>query len=196
MEPSADNKEYWQIIWEKFRAGDRGAFETIYCEFIDVLFSYGSRITSDRPLLEDSIQDLFIDIYTYGTGLRKPESLEYYLFKTLKRIIYRKLKEKHRFTHPDQLVEHFDLKFPLEESKENITDEQLQKLQSELINLDAKKRELLFLKFNSGLTYKEMGKLLNMKPDAVKKQVYRLLNNIRGKLGKMYLELSVFCFRK
>ncbi len=178
------NREYWQFIWEKFRSGDRGAFETIYNEFIDALFSYGSRITSDKALLEDAIQDLFVDIYSFGSVLRKPESLEYYLFIILKRIIYKKLKEKNRFSHPEHMVEPFDLTFELEANEQEITDDCLQKLRTELQNLDVKKRELLFLKFNSGLTYKEIGRFVNRSPGAVKKQVYRLLNAIRNKLGK------------
>jgi RNA polymerase sigma factor (sigma-70 family) len=195
LDPLAD-REYWQIIWNKFRAGDRGAFETIYTEFVDALYSYGSRITSHRALLEDAIQDVFVDLYTYGPGLRKPESLEYYLFKTLKRIIYRKLKEKYRFSHPEQLVEQFDLKFSLEETREEIPDGLLKQCQEELLNLDVKKRELLFLKFNSGLTYKEIGELLNCRADTVKKQVHRILKFLKAKLGEDFLELFVFCFRK
>ena len=34
-------------MWNKFRDGDREAFKTNYNEFIDVLFAYGSRITSN-----------------------------------------------------------------------------------------------------------------------------------------------------
>lgn len=188
MDPLAD-REYWQIIWDKFRSGERSAFETIYNEYVDALFSYGSRITTDRALLEDAIQDLFLDIYSYGSKLRKPESLEYYLFKTLKRIIYKKLKEKYRFTHPEQLLEQFDLKFSIEEREHEVQDDKLVKLKTELQNLDVKKRELLFLKFNSGLTYREIGKLLNLNPDAVKKQIYRLLKNLRGKMGDVNLNL-------
>jgi len=191
-----DDREYWQIIWEKFRSGDPSAFETIYNEFVDVLFSYGSRITSHRALVEDAIQDVFIDIYSYGSVLRKPESLEYYLFKTLKRIIYKKLKEKYRFTHPEQLVEQFDLKFPVEEAEQEISDENLIKLKTELQHLDVKKRELLFLKFNSGLTYKEIGKLIGLSPDAAKKQVYRLLKNLRGKMEGGSLNLFLLLSKK
>ena len=85
------NRKYWQVIWERFKAGDRNAFETIYNEFIDVLYAYGAKITPNKNLLEDSIQDLFIDIYRYGSKLRKPEYLEFYLFKSLKRIIIKKI---------------------------------------------------------------------------------------------------------
>lgn len=187
-----DEREYWELIWEKFKAGDRRAFDTIYNEFTDALFAYGLKITPHQALVEDAIQDTFIDVYSYGNKLRKPESLEFYLYKTLKRIIVRKLKEKYRFTHPDDFVLQFDLTFPLEESELDELEEQTGMLKHELQNLDAKKRELLFLKFNSGLTYAEIGVLLDCKPDTVKKQVHRILKFLRGKLGADFLELFVF----
>ncbi len=189
------NREYWQLIWEKFREGDRHAFETIYNEYIDVLYSYGSRITADKSLLFDAIQDLFINIYTYSKGLHTPESLEYYLIKTLKHILIRKLCENKHYIHPDKLPEQFNLKFPLEQSDLEVKEENLDLLQKELLSLDAEKRELLFLKFNSGLTYDEIGKLLGIKPDTVKKQVYRILGYLRGRLGKKIVNLFVVSYK-
>jgi RNA polymerase sigma factor (sigma-70 family) len=191
-----DEKEYWELIWEKFRTGDRRAFETIYNEFVDALFAYGLKMTPHRALVEDAIQDTFLDIYNYGSRLRKPDSLEFYLYKTLKRIIIRKLKEKHRFMHPDDFILQFDLTFPLEEAELEDLEEHTGLLKSELKNLDSKKRELLFLKFNSGLTYTEIGELLHCKSDTVKKQVHRILKLLRGKLGEDFLELFVVFFRK
>lgn len=192
----ADEKEYWELIWEKFRAGDRRAFETIYSEFVDALFAYGMKMTSHHALVEDAIQDTFLDVYNYGSRLRNPGSLEFYLYKTLKRIIIKKLKEKYRFTHADDFVAQFDLKFPLEESELEDLAEHTGLLKNELKNLDAKKRELLFLKFNSGLTYTEIGELLNCKSDTVKKQVQRILKLLRRKLGEDFLELFLVCFKK
>lgn len=175
---------YWQVVWDKFRNSDRRAFEIIYNEFIDSMFAYGMRLTSHRALVEDAIQDLFLDVYKYGTRLKKPESLEFYLYKSLRRIIVRKLKEKYRFTHPDQFSEQFDLKFSVEDMPVEFLDEQIELLQKELVTLGAKKRELLYLKFNSGLTYTEMGALLGCKPDTVKKQVTRVLKKLQVRIKR------------
>lgn len=192
----SDEREYWELIWEKFRAGDRRAFETIYNDYVDALFAYGSKITLHHALVEDAIHDTFLDVYNYGSRLRNPGSLEFYLYKTLKRIIIRKLKEKHRFTHPDDFLVQFDLTFPLEDTELEELEEQTGMLKNELKNLDAKRRELLFLKFNSGLTYNEIGELLDCKPDTVKKQVHRILKFLRGKLGEDFLELFVMFVKK
>jgi DNA-directed RNA polymerase specialized sigma24 family protein len=83
----SDEKGYWEFIWDKFRTGDRRAFELIYTEYADALFSYGSRITHHQALVEDAIQDTFLVVYNQGSRLRKPESLEFYLYKTLRRIV-------------------------------------------------------------------------------------------------------------
>jgi RNA polymerase sigma-70 factor (ECF subfamily) len=189
------DKEYWQLLWDKFKAGDKKAFETIYNEFVDVLFDYGCKITSDKTIVEDAIQDLFIDIYKNSIRLRHPEYLEFYLFKSLKRIIIRKLKEYWKFDYADDSPGKFDFKFLIEEERENEALEgRLNLLQKEIKKLDAKKRELIFLKFNSALTYAEIGKLLDLKPDTVKKQIQRLIKNLRGKFGDSIIELFVLCF--
>jgi len=191
------DSSYWQMIWDRFRAGNRQAFETLYNEFIDSLYAYGAKITSDKSLIEDAIQDLFMDAYTYGKGLRQPEYLEFYLFKTLKRIIIRKLKESNRLKAAGEITDRFDLYFPVEESDlyEQELEEKIKILKKEVINLDSKKRELLFLKFNSGLSYIEIGKLLDLNPDTVKKQVYRLLASLREKISRSFMELFIFCFK-
>ncbi len=190
-----EEKTYWEHIWNKFRSGDRLAFEIIYNEYIDALYSYGARITSHRALLEDAIQDLFLDVYKYGRKLKKPESLEFYLYKTLRRSIIRKLKEKYRYTHPEQFAEQFDLKFHLEDMPGDNLEEHIEMLQKELVTLDEKKRELLFLKFTSGLTYNDIGALLNCKPDTVKKQVSRILKHLQGRI-KMHMLGLLIVMRK
>ncbi len=191
------DSSYWHMIWERFRSGDRQAFETLYNEFIDSLYTYGTKFTTDRLLVEDAIQDLFIDAYTYGKSLREPAYLEFYLFKTFKRIIIRKMKEAKRFRMAAEWTGQFDLAFPVEDTseEEQSLDEKIRILKNEVSSLDSKRREMLFLKFNSGLTYNEIAQLLDLKPDAVKKQVYRLLASLREKISRPFMELFLLCFK-
>ncbi len=80
MVKTPSEREYWQIIWDKFKSGDQKAFEIIYNEYVDVLYAYGSKMTSDKSLVEDSIQDLFIDIYTYNIGFCESPSRSNFIF--------------------------------------------------------------------------------------------------------------------
>lgn len=176
------DKTYWKTTWSRFKSGDRFAFQEIYSEYIDSLFAYGSKITNNRDIVFDSIQDLFIDIYRYKIDLHKPESLEFYLFKALKRLIQKKLLLSRKFKNIEESdFFTFEIKFNLEEDYiQNETEQiRLQVLNKALNEMDENYRELLFYKFNSNLTYKEIGQLIGMNPDTVKKQVYRIISGLR-----------------
>lgn len=192
------DKSYWISTWVRFNSGDRYAFEEIYTEFIDVLFAYGSKMTHDKELIKDSIQDLFIDLYRYKINLRLPESFEYYLFKSLKRLIHKKLKRKSKtrdFENQDFFA--FELTFDLEEDyvQKESEKSKLLVLQEILNELSQNNRELLFYKFNSNLTYKEIGKLIGINPDAVKKKIYRIIGNLRKSYNLKTLKQEVAQFQ-
>jgi DNA-directed RNA polymerase specialized sigma24 family protein len=48
---------------------------------------------------------------------------------------------------------------------------------------------MLFLKFSTGLNYAEIGDIVGMSADAVKKQVYRTLDDLRDRFGEKLLSL-------
>lgn len=190
---SYKDKVYWINTWSRFKGGDRSAFEEIYSEYIDTLFAYGSKITGDKELVKDSIQDLFVDMYRYKINLQKPESFEFYMFKAYKRIVFKKLKKKQKIAPIGEIdfltfnVEEDYIQNELEESK-------LQTLQQALNAMKPKNRELLFYKFNSNLTYKEIGQLTGVNSDTVKKQVHRLLHGLRENFKTKLPYITIMCF--
>lgn len=182
----------------RFRSGDREAFGEIYEEFVDVLFAYGRKITHDRELVKDAIQDLFFNLYKYNPHLHHPEYLEFYLFRSLRNEIILKIKKsKQESTLTDDGMLLFDLQFNAEQDQaERESDELKVKVLKEILqSVDAQKRELLFLKFSTGLSYIEIGQLLDMNPDTAKKQVYRTLDQLRNRFGKQLFELLMIWYK-
>ncbi len=188
------DRSHWLEVWARFRTGNQIAFSEIYEEFIDRLMAYGSKITRDRELVKDCIQDIFIDLYRLRPDLRNPEYIEFYLFKSLKNNIVRKAqKDKKIMNLPVEEMIIFELNIDIDRDTFDLESDRLriERLKSILQTLDPQKRELLFLKFNSEMNYNEIGQLLSINPDTAKKQVYRLLDQIREKYGLQLLELFV-----
>ncbi len=180
----------WTIIWQDFKKGSNRAFETIYYQHIDVLYRYGSKITSDKDLVKDCIQQLFLELYTSKGKLTDPENLEFYLLKSLKHILMRKISMEKRTS----LFENDKAGFQIEPDVENkwITSEQEQ-LKIDLLNealqsLEPAKKELLFLKFYSGLTNQQIGSLTGQRPETVQKQIYRILRTLQVTFVERFLE--------
>jgi RNA polymerase sigma factor (sigma-70 family) len=188
----------WFGVWKRFQSGDRFAFGEIYMEFADALFAYGSKITSDRELLKDCIQDLFYNLYRYNIQLKNPESLEFYLFRSLKNDIIRKIRNSYQEASlTDDGMFQFDLRFQAEQDIHDVESNELRlnALHKILQTIDPPKRELLFLKFSTGLNYSEIGEIVGMNSDTVKKQVYRTLDSLRDKFGDKLLSLLMISVR-
>ncbi len=192
------DRSQWLGVWKRFRSGDRYAFSEIYEEFADVLFAYGSKITNDRELLKDCIQDLFYNLYRYNIKLQNPENLEFYLFRSLKNDIIRKIRNNYQEASlTDAEMFQFDLKFQAEQDTHDVESNELrvEALRKILQTIDPQKREILFLKFSTGLNYPEIGEIVGMNHDAVKKQVYRTLDSLREKFGDQLLALLMISIR-
>lgn len=68
----------------------------LYDNNIDSLFMFGSRFTSDREMIKDCIQDVFVKLFNKGNDLEKISNIESYLYVSLRNRIN---DEFRRMTH-------------------------------------------------------------------------------------------------
>lgn len=74
-------------LWRSFRSGDETAFSMLYKSHIELLYRYGHKLTIDTQLVEDSIQDMFIELWNSRQRLSETDNIKYYLFRVLRRKI-------------------------------------------------------------------------------------------------------------
>jgi len=80
------------ILWNSFLDGDDKAFVAIYHLFIHPLLSYGKKLTSDRELVHDAVQEIYMDLCQKRGKKHIPISnLKAYLFIALKNSILQKI---------------------------------------------------------------------------------------------------------
>ena len=187
----------WQDVWNEFKKGDMEAFRQIYNAFLSNLYSYGSKLTNNTLVVEDSIQEMFLDLYTHRKNLSETDNLEYYLLKVLRRTIFHKLKQENRFQSlEDHKLETFNIDFEIERNMpDDIQEEKITLIKDSLSTMEPQNREILYLKFYRELSYNQISELLGIKPDSAKKQVYRIVSKLREVLGNQLLELFILCFR-
>ena len=192
MKNSIKDRAYWLDVWTRFNTGERAAFSEIYEEFIDSLFAYGYKISHDREMVKDCIQDIFLDLHRLHPNLKNPEYIEFYLFKSLKNAIFHKSQKKKKLQSLSlEESDYCDFKFEVEQDTSELESDllRLEKLKGILAALDPQKRELLYLKFHSGMNYHEIGQILNIQTDTAKKQIYRIIDQLRGKYGAQLFEM-------
>jgi len=131
----------------------------IYFQYYDLLFDYGLRHTTDRQLVEDVIQDIFISLIKHRKSIGIVKSLKGYLISTFRRRLVLNLdKKKKTILTPTLPEEHFDyFKSPVDDESEiDKTERIYSTIRQSIAKLTDKQREIIYLRFEREISYEEI----------------------------------------
>lgn len=178
-------------IWQAFKSGDESAYEYIYTQYFATIYNYGTRITSDIGLVEDCIQELFVEIWQNRQNLGDVQTIKFYLFKSIRRKIIEKLSKKNQSYEP--LNDHYNFEVAL--SRESIligeqkNQEQKEQIEKALQNLSRRQKEAIHLIFYDELPYEEVAGIMALKVRTVYNMVHNAIVILRKQLVKLPLVL-------
>ncbi|MDX9883617.1 MAG: sigma-70 family RNA polymerase sigma factor [Prolixibacteraceae bacterium] len=198
---TGDQGKYINLLWHTFLDGDDHSFALIYRQFAPDLLGYGVRFNIGDDLVEDALQEVFIDLYLKRNlpGL-KIENLKAYLFKALKNNILKKIVREKKTGNAnidgvDECLFEPEYCFQDQLIKMEIDTSVKEKLRKAIINLSSKQKEIIYLRFEEELEYEDISSILNISVESARKQLYRALKNLRGAIGYQILS-SLFIFFK
>lgn len=181
-----DKIDVYQDVWLKFTEGDDDALSSIYFEFFDLLLNFGMKYSSDRFLVEDCIQNLFVDLLKNRHQQKTVHNLRFYLTKALRnQMLYEHRKTKNQIPVEEQTETEFTITYSIENSLIAMeTDEMhLRFLKMVMEDLTARQKEALYLKFNCGFDYKQISELMQISVESARTMVYRTLKSIKETFG-------------
>ncbi|MTI32227.1 RNA polymerase sigma factor [Xanthovirga aplysinae] len=173
-------------LWEQFKNGDRQALETIFRLHIKVLYKYGNKFSANRQLVEDCIQDLFLELWGNKKTLGGTDAIRPYLFSALRRKIIRHLQKHHKMINDH--IEPESYCFVLEENGEELlinhekNQEKNQQLSIAMKQLSTREREAIYLKYYQHLSYEEIAQTMEVNYQSVRNLIYRALKRLRTSL--------------
>lgn len=166
--------------WDAFRQGDRSAFAQIYFAHYEALLNYGRQFGLPPERVEDTIQDLFVELWQYRATSSPTTSIRFYLLRALRNQL-----SKHRqgpvFAEINEEQLPFMAEFSVEQNWIDSVDEQRQglALQQALNALTPRQREVLYLRFFNDLDYPQIAAVMNLSYQAARNQVYLALKALR-----------------
>ncbi|TDE18183.1 RNA polymerase sigma factor [Dyadobacter psychrotolerans] len=186
------------ILWQRFKEGDRVAFESLIRTYYQPLFEYGRKFTSDRDALKDHVHDLFTNLWERREALGQTDCIRPYLLKSLRNRIY---KEKQRSDVFEEADQHDSTQFGFEEDEETriisneLSDEKKLQIKHILSTLTRRQQEIIHLKFYQNLSNDQIAELLVISRPAVANLLYQTLKLFREKWQVLlYTFFSVLLF--
>ena len=172
-------------LWANFKANDREAFAELYRRYVKVLYNYGTKFTADSDRLEDTIQDLFTDLWRLRHNLSDTTSVKFYLFRALRRRLHKQISAETIYMERD-LAENLDSIFGTEPSHEQIkigqeTQESLkQNLQRALSTLPKRQYEALNLRFYENFEYPQIAEIMGVNEQSARNFIQKALQTLRA----------------
>ena len=170
------SKEQEQALWREMITGDKRAFENIYKQYFHSLINYGFRITQNEDLIEDAIQDIFLNLWNNKSRLSEVNEVKFYLFRSLKNRIVRKL-ERDIFDKSENIDPYLDLLISISEEQKNIDSEQfdskIDTLQKTISLLPIRQQEAINLKYYHDFSLDEIAEIMDVNKQSVSNLLFR-----------------------
>ena len=182
-------------LWKAFKSGDKSAFEKLYELYINDLLSYGYRVTSDRQLIRDSIQDLFLHLWQTRSNLSDTDSIRFYLYRSLRNRIIRNM-EKANQTSIDtaNLFENIIGALSIEDDlieNEQLSEQQV-KLKQAIQQLPKRQQEIIQLRYYHDFSFEEIAEMMQINNQSVRNLLHRAITELRQHFTLFFLFLMSF----
>ncbi|WP_299578678.1 sigma-70 family RNA polymerase sigma factor [uncultured Sunxiuqinia sp.] len=179
---SARLKDNDQTLWARFLNGNDQALSLIYLRHVNALLDYGCKITSNRDLVKDAIQDIFCTIIRNRQTLSATDNIRLYLFKALKRKLIREIQKSHRIQQVEgEPVVSFNISFlcSFDHTDFELSRTQKQELVDAIEALTDRQKEAIYLRFTRGLDYREIAVILNLNYQSARALIHRAISKLR-----------------
>ena len=168
-----------------FEEGDATAFSKLYDLNVNLLFSYGCKLTTDRELLKDCIHDVFVKMYTKKEELKHVENFKSYLFISLRNRLCDEVRK--RLYVSDAKVEELN-PVSCEDVENNYLEREREHVNNKLVKhflaqLSLRQREALILYYIEERKYEDICQIMNMNYQSVRNLMHRGLSKLKTIAG-------------
>lgn len=176
-------------IWQLFQVGHEASFKVLFERYNQPLYNYGFKFTQDNAVIEDSIQELFVKLWSNKENLNTEVSVKNYLYKSFRRILIKNIEQNIKRAHvTNSAIEHLPFTIELPHDVSMIRKERVleikDKLDQALSNMTDRQREIIHLRFFEELTYAEIASIMGLSTKDTYKLYYRALDNLKKHFGK------------
>ena len=174
-------------IWSLFKKGDNRAFSYIYSENTEKLYRYGLKFTSEITLVEDAIQELFADLIKNRKTLGDTDNILYYLLKSFKRKLLRKIQTENHYEHnKDAAAYNFEVTWSVEHDLilEEEASQKSKMLETALKELSPRQKEAIYLRYTRELDYNVVAGLMDISVEACRNLISKAITVLKKKIKK------------
>jgi RNA polymerase sigma factor (sigma-70 family) len=184
--PSSRGDAHDRILWVSFRNGNRDALDALYRKHLSGMYHHGMFVCKDPDVVRDGMQDLFSRLWSSRSRIADADSVQRYLYSSLKRIIILKIsrERKHRLPLDDEGHIVVDPGGSIEQTfiDKEFKNERVAVIRKAMEKLTKHQREVVLLRFFNGLSYVQIAEIMELTIDSVYNLSSKAIEHLRVNL--------------
>lgn len=183
-------------LTKKLTQGDNSAYAYLFSEYYTWLCNYVFKLTNDKIVAEDLVQEVFINLWKKREKIEIKSSIKSYLFKSChNQFLQYVRKEKIRTDFLNSIRQ--DVLFTsYEKESQEIYENKIEKLNSLIGELPPRCKQVFVLSKIHNKKYKEIAKELNISIKTVENHISKAYNFLRkNAVSALVLGISNLFFK-
>ena len=178
------------VLWKKFKRGNQSAFSVLYRHFYPSLYFFALKSMRHEQDARECVQELFVTVWNSRQRLGDVSDVKAYLFKSLRRIIYRYASAPSNDI--PLLSENADTMmfspedFLIRQEEESYRHDTLAIV---LNTLPVRQREAIYLKYYEGLSYPQIAEVLHINYQSAVNLIYQAFQALRQQPALQQLQV-------
>lgn len=174
-----------QELWAGIRNSDEAAFTAVFDLYHKQLYNYGSKLCTNSALIEDAVQDVFIDIWRLRLGLTTDiTSIKFYLYRALRRRIHVGL-DKLLPTEEISSLDEEEVPWSISNSETILIETEssmirARQIQELLATLPERQIEAITLRYFEEFSTEEIAQIMGVSEKSVRNFIYKALTSLRA----------------
>jgi len=182
--------------WNAMRHGDADSFKWLYTRYFQPLYAYGRKIGISEKILQDSIHNVFVDLWFYHDNLSEVKSVKLYLYRSWRRKVNRYVAGQVVVESLESLLNDHAGFEDADVSINTITgneqwDLRAQSLRRLVNDLSPRPYEVLVLRCYEEFSFKEIADILNTDEEEATTLVQHGLDQLK-QFAKLVTSISLF----
>jgi RNA polymerase sigma factor (sigma-70 family) len=187
-----------QQLWTEIHHGDELSYTILFERYHRTLYNYGSKLTSNSAIVEDAVQDVFIDVWRLRKNLTEQvTSVKFYLYRALRRRIH-VANSKFPLTEELTAIEEDQIPSSLTNSETILIENEssttrAKRVRQLLAALPDRQVEALTLRYFDDFGIEEIALLMGVSEKSVRNFIYKALTSLRQSRQVLIVSSMLLC---
>ena len=187
-----------QQLWSGIRYGNEQAYTKLFERYHRTLYNYGSKLSGNSAIVEDAVQEVFIDVWRLRANLTENiNSVKFYLYRALRRRIH---VATDKFPITEELTMLPDQEIPSTSSNSETILIQSEsnsmisrKVKEMLSQLPERQIEVITLRYFDDFSIEEISGIMGINEKSVRNLIYKAITSFRQSPQNFLVSVLIFC---